>query len=179
MSSEKFEDFGIDKRLKTLIDMLGNPRDRYNWLAEITQIKSVTWKNFLIGRKKADGNMIEALSKHWPQHAFWLTTGLEDRCLGHVSPTRDEAKLEESIFRMKTANSSFEEENDEHGPFDAGHIHHLEVQRFERIQAHLKQWLSSGDEAFDFQDLEKESATLSDLKQLLSRNRPVKTPPKK
>lgn len=75
----------IGDRLRQLIAAKTDSRLRYVQLESTTEISADLWKNFWFGRKKADAEMIEAASKAWPEHAFWLATGITDVQFGHVA----------------------------------------------------------------------------------------------
>ncbi|MEK6368044.1 MAG: hypothetical protein V4803_16600 [Burkholderia gladioli] len=76
----------IGDRLKMLIATRTDDRLRYVQLENTTGISADRWKNFWFGRKKADAEMIEAVSKAWPENAFWLACGSTDCKFGHVAP---------------------------------------------------------------------------------------------
>lgn len=51
-----------------------------------TGIPAQRWRNVVSGRQRATTTMVEALAKRWPQHAFWLATGITDVANGHRAP---------------------------------------------------------------------------------------------
>ncbi|EEG06930.1 hypothetical protein [Pseudogulbenkiania ferrooxidans] len=59
---------------------------RWKELEEISGIAATTWQSFGRARQRATSEMVEAVSKQWPQFAFWLVTGLTDPEYGHVAP---------------------------------------------------------------------------------------------
>lgn len=75
----------IGDRLKLLVSARTDDRLRYVQLETITGISADRWKNFWFGRKKADAEMIEAVSKAWPETAFWLACGASDVQFGHIA----------------------------------------------------------------------------------------------
>lgn len=55
-------------------------------LAESTGVPSARWRNFFSGNQNVTPSMIEAAAKVWPEHAFWLATGVTDAINGHIPP---------------------------------------------------------------------------------------------
>lgn len=51
-----------------------------------TGIPAQRWRNVVSGRQRATTAMVEALARRWPQHAFWLSTGITDVANGHRAP---------------------------------------------------------------------------------------------
>ncbi len=51
-----------------------------------TGIPAQRWRNVVSGRQRATTGMVEALARRWPQHAFWLATGITDVANGHRAP---------------------------------------------------------------------------------------------
>ncbi|WP_156952592.1 hypothetical protein [Microvirgula aerodenitrificans] len=79
----------INDRMLLIINEKTSERRRWKELEELSGIAATTWQNFARERQRAMGEMIEAISRAWPQHAFWLATGLTDPDYGHVAPTVD------------------------------------------------------------------------------------------
>ena len=79
----------INDRMLLIINEKTSNRRRWKELEELSGIAATTWQNFARERQRAMGEMIEAVSRAWPQHAFWLATGLTDPDYGHVAPTAD------------------------------------------------------------------------------------------
>jgi hypothetical protein len=92
----------VAKRLRILISHEVNDRTRYLSLQEKTRIKSDVWKNFWFERREADTYMLEAISRSWPEYAYWLATGSTDVLNGHMAP-KSEMMIEQKSF---TENSS-------------------------------------------------------------------------
>jgi hypothetical protein len=76
----------IADRLKTLIDTNADKRGKFAQLEGMTNISSENWKSFYYGRQRPNPDMIEAVAKLWPEHAFWLVTGITDAQRGHIDP---------------------------------------------------------------------------------------------
>jgi hypothetical protein len=97
----------ISERLLTLIDQKLNSSKRFKNLEDLTGVGSRKWNSFALGEQKATVEMIEAASKVWPQHAFWLATGIEDSSTGHTDPNMRESNhyeiedVAEEIFKWK------------------------------------------------------------------------------
>jgi hypothetical protein len=75
----------IKDRLRAVIERNTDERGRFAELEKMTEISANSWKSFWHGRQRPTCDMIEAVCSHWPQHAFWLTTGLTDAKNGHVN----------------------------------------------------------------------------------------------
>ena len=76
----------IEDRLRLLIDAAIETDRKWKEMERLTGIASTSWVDFYRGKKRATADMIEATSKVWPQHAFWLSTGITDPDFGHVAP---------------------------------------------------------------------------------------------
>lgn len=76
----------IEGRLRTLIDAVIETDRKWKELERLTGIPASSWVDFNRGKKRATADMVEAVSKAWPQHAFWLCTGISDPDFGHVAP---------------------------------------------------------------------------------------------
>ena len=74
----------ITERTKNLIAYKTTPAKRFKELEEITRIPSGTWRTWWNKNSKPSGEMIEAIASIWPEHAFWLSTGLTDQVSGHI-----------------------------------------------------------------------------------------------
>ena len=75
----------IKERLRAVIERNTDERGRFAELEKMTEISANSWKSFWHGRQRPTCDMIEAVSRHWPQYAFWLSTGLTDAKNGHVN----------------------------------------------------------------------------------------------
>lgn len=76
----------LNERLKALIDTYTSSTKRYKELEELTGIPSATWKTYYSRGVRPSADLIEAVAKLWPQHAFWLITGATDNEFSHTSP---------------------------------------------------------------------------------------------
>jgi hypothetical protein len=76
-------------------------------MAELSGIASDRWSAVFSERQRPTVEMIEAIAKIWPQHAFWLATGIEDSSTGHTNPEMRESNSYEiedvaaEIFKWK------------------------------------------------------------------------------
>lgn len=78
--------YSLDMRLALFVQhVLGNKND-WKRLEEISGIKSVRWRHFYSGATKPSADMLEFFFTHYPQHAFWLATGITDYEAGHTAP---------------------------------------------------------------------------------------------
>jgi len=88
------DEFEINNRFKDLRKRLGVTVDELSLKTGIksTQISSIENK-----RQKVYGWQIEAISKIWPEYAYWLATGLTIPEAGQISP-----ELEETRQKLQT-----------------------------------------------------------------------------
>ncbi len=77
----------IGERMKSLIHTWLPERKRFARLEELSGIPSDHWKNFWHGRQRAHEHMIQAIARQWPEHALWLTTGIDDPEFGQTAPS--------------------------------------------------------------------------------------------
>lgn len=80
-------------RLKTLIYAEIKESKRYATLEMLTDIPAATWRSWWIRGVSPSGQMIESVSKKWPQYAFWLITGITDIRCGHGMPRLHQASV--------------------------------------------------------------------------------------
>ncbi|WP_155632937.1 hypothetical protein [Burkholderia stagnalis] len=69
-----------------LIQWFTKGRNDWKQLEEATGIKAVKWRHFQSGVIRPSIEMLESLCKLFPEHAFWLSTGLTDYEAGHTAP---------------------------------------------------------------------------------------------
>lgn len=55
-------------------------------LAGLTGISAQRWRKAYMRRQRPTPDMIEALSRLFPEHAFWIATGITDATNGHIAP---------------------------------------------------------------------------------------------
>lgn len=77
----------IGSRLRLLATAKTPEKKRFEHLEEKTGIPSATWRTWWRREGTPSGQMIEAVAKAWPEHAFWLVTGITDVEAGHTMPT--------------------------------------------------------------------------------------------
>lgn len=87
----------LDERMHSLITSKTEEYRRFKALDAATGIPSDTWKSWYHGRQRPTAEMIEAVCKRWPEHAFWLSTGITDEKHGH------DASDMHPDFRSRTA----------------------------------------------------------------------------
>lgn len=61
-------------------------RNYWERFSQDTGIPAQRWRNVMSRRQKVTLEMLEALTRRHPQHAFWLATGITDVANGHVAP---------------------------------------------------------------------------------------------
>ena len=76
----------LESRLRQAINARICVRGKFGVLSELTGISVEGWKSFYYGRQRPNPDMIEGLSKAWPDLAFWIATGLCDSANGHMAP---------------------------------------------------------------------------------------------
>lgn len=76
----------IATRLKALISEGTSESKRFKELEDLTGITSGTWRSWWNREGTPGGDTIEAICKVWPEHAFWLVTGISDPEHGHRAP---------------------------------------------------------------------------------------------
>lgn len=76
----------VKERLKLAIASKTRDRTRYVQLKELTGISGDIWKNFWFDRREPDALMLEAVSRAWPEYAYWLVTGATNVTNGHLCP---------------------------------------------------------------------------------------------
>lgn len=78
--------YGIEVRMLVLIQTLTKGKNDWKHIESLTGIKAVKWRHVNSGVTKPSIEMLEALCRAFPEHAFWLTTGLTDYEAGHTAP---------------------------------------------------------------------------------------------
>lgn len=77
----------IDERLIFLIERQTQPSRRFKELEELTKISANRWQSVWHKRQRPMPDMLEIAAQIWPEHAFWLITGITDVEHGHVAPS--------------------------------------------------------------------------------------------
>lgn len=75
-------------RMKHVIEVQTDAHRRFKELEERTGLKATAWQNFWMGRQRPTWEMIELVSRTWPEFAFWLVTGIDDPEHGHQQVSR-------------------------------------------------------------------------------------------
>jgi hypothetical protein len=76
----------INDRFAALISSKTLEGRRFKELEERTKISAVSWRKAFNGGQRPTAEMIEAVARLWPQHAFWLATGVTDNEFSHSAP---------------------------------------------------------------------------------------------
>lgn len=76
----------INERFVELVEFKTSPGKRFKELEDNTKIPAVSWRKAFIGGQRPTSEMLEALAKLWPEHAYWLITGGTDNEFSHISP---------------------------------------------------------------------------------------------
>ncbi|WP_255556648.1 DNA-binding protein [Methylococcus sp. Mc7] len=61
-------------------------------LEERTGITAYKWGNLLTGKQRVNEDHITALTKLWPEYAYWITTGKTIPEVGQISPELEETR---------------------------------------------------------------------------------------
>ncbi|MGV2292081.1 hypothetical protein AAHK20_25450 [Trinickia sp. YCB016] len=76
----------IDARLRAIIEYEVPDGRRFKALQDATGIDANRWKAVWHGRQRVMPDMIEAIATKYPEHAFWMATGISDPNFGHIAP---------------------------------------------------------------------------------------------
>jgi hypothetical protein len=90
----------LSERLLLLINIKVDAQRRFKEMEKKSGIGSDRWSAFSLGRQRPTAEMIEAAGKIWPEHAFWLLTGIEDQTYGHLEPSA-KTKYESELARIE------------------------------------------------------------------------------
>ncbi len=76
-------------------------------LSERSGIPAQRWRNAFDRRQRPTSELIETAGRLWPQHAFWLVTGITDAVNGHIAPLTAVAFPERFYGQMDAATNYF------------------------------------------------------------------------
>lgn len=76
----------IAQRFVELINAHTVEGRRFTELEKFSGIAAVSWRKAYNAGQRPTAEMLEALARRWPQHAFWLATGLTDNEFSHTAP---------------------------------------------------------------------------------------------
>ncbi|WP_426342808.1 hypothetical protein ACN9MZ_14605 [Pseudoduganella sp. S-14] len=76
----------LSDRLRSVVQLTVSQSRRFKELEELSGIPATHWRNFFSGKQRPTVEMIEFAARHWPEHAFWLATGISDAKHGHIDP---------------------------------------------------------------------------------------------
>lgn len=105
MSSVK--NMNIRTRLIAIIQYVTEDARRFKDLEEATAISGATWRTFWNRNGGPSGEMVSAISRHWPQYAFWLATGVTDPYSGHIAPANVDKLIEDVNEEIPDATAYF------------------------------------------------------------------------
>lgn len=175
-----------------MINQKLNSSKKFRTLEGLTGLGSRKWNSFALGEQKATAEMIEAASKIWPQHAFWLATGIEDAAVGHTDPSMRESAhsyqiedVTEELFRLKLS-TKYEPEKlsgllrqsvDEDNYQDYKNFAHLFDDdgyiRTLNVSVRLLSWLSKEEEVRPEYELEEMRSLLMSIAPMTTRAQEV------
>ena len=96
----------ISERFKILIETRIQTHRRYANLERDSGIKAISWRSATNGTQRPTAEMLQAISRQFPENAFWLVTGYTDSQHGHLSPTNEINDIERfTITKMQTSNT--------------------------------------------------------------------------
>lgn len=81
----------LSDRVRLLIEVVTPPSRRFVALEEDTGVRAETWRTWWNRGGKASADMIDGVSKRWPEYAFWIASGWSDTERGHLAPNKAEA----------------------------------------------------------------------------------------
>lgn len=84
----------IDERMRQLVTQKIDEHRRFRLLEEWTAIPHNTWKAWFHQRQRPTSEMIEAISRRFPEYAFWITTGITDYRFGHIGIETESTETE-------------------------------------------------------------------------------------
>ncbi len=87
----------FSQRMKALVESKLPKYGRFQELERLTGIKNATWQKWARNKQRATEEMIEAMFRVWPAHAFWLATGNELPKEGHTSPSPRSSAAERNL----------------------------------------------------------------------------------
>jgi hypothetical protein len=74
----------ITERIRQFLEAQLDGKGRPQLLFELTGIAPETWRKFFLGKQRATLYMLQQVCIHWPEYAFWLSTGISDKEHGHM-----------------------------------------------------------------------------------------------
>ncbi|WP_308924614.1 hypothetical protein [Janthinobacterium sp. J1-1] len=95
----------IFDRFQALISAKTHEARRFKELEEVSGIAAVSWRKAFTKGQRPTAEMIESVSKVWPEYAFWLVTGTPDPVAGHIgiSTNKDETLEYLGLWTDKTS----------------------------------------------------------------------------
>jgi hypothetical protein len=99
----------LSTRLLAAIKSGTSKKRSYKELEEQTGIPSDRWSAFALGRQRPTAEMIETACKIWPEHAFWIVTGVEDTKYGHRAVPEQDVNTSSPIASEKISVTYFNE----------------------------------------------------------------------
>lgn len=79
-------------RVLTLIEKKTSGSRHLKMMEDFTGVSSERWKAISAKKQNVTIEIFEVVCKTWPQHAFWLATGIEDSITGHTNPEIRDSK---------------------------------------------------------------------------------------
>lgn len=70
-----------------VLSKLEGGRGFWKALADGSDISADRWRKVFERKQRATTDILGAIAKRWPQHAFWVMTGITDAANGHIAPT--------------------------------------------------------------------------------------------
>jgi hypothetical protein len=76
----------LDSRARLILVSYLLGKKMFPILSKSTEIPMENWRSWWKRGVVPNGLIVEAIGKIWPQHAYWLTTGMTDLRCGHIMP---------------------------------------------------------------------------------------------
>lgn len=82
----KFVSTTLEDRVTLVLREAGEVYGMWKRLEEETGIAAARWRKVYTAQQRPTPDMIEAISRHRPEFAFWIATGISDAANGHKAP---------------------------------------------------------------------------------------------
>lgn len=86
----------IPSRFRALITEKTSDARRWAELESLTAIPATSWNKAYHGKQRPTSDMLQALARLWPEHTFWLMTGVTDSKNGHIACGKSSAAYPEA-----------------------------------------------------------------------------------
>lgn len=84
--------YTIHDRFRAVIRRNTSETRKWSELEALTGIPATSWQKAYNAKQRPTAEMLEAISRLWPEFAFWLVTGISDAKNGHVACVNGRSK---------------------------------------------------------------------------------------